>query len=71
MNNRDRMRQLCAIAGSQQIAADMIAELTMRPCSVESVKSWTCDAGTSRARTCHDWAVLALETKLKTLKKIV
>jgi hypothetical protein len=70
LDNRERMRELCELAGSQTKAAEMIAEQTMRPCSVESVKSWTCTLGTSRARTCQDWAVLALETRLKVLKKI-
>lgn len=64
------MRELCEIAGSHEKAADFIAGQTMRPCSVSAVKSWTCDENTSRARTCHDWAVLALETRLKVLGKI-
>lgn len=70
MDNRERMRQLCEIAGSYAEAAQHITEQTMRPCSREAVKSWTCDPKTSRARTCHDWAVLALETRLKVLQKI-
>lgn len=70
MDNRERMRQLCEVAGSHAEAARLIAEQTMRPCSREAVKSWTCDAGISRARTCQDWAVLALETRLKVLQKV-
>jgi len=64
------MRQLCELAGSQSEAARLIAAQTMRPCSVEAVKSWTCGAKTSRARTCHDWAILALETRLKEMEKL-
>lgn len=70
MDNRERMRHLCGVAGSQAEAARLIAEQTMRPCSVEAIKSWTCDKETSRARTCQDWAVLALETRLKVMQKM-
>ncbi|WP_230975095.1 hypothetical protein [Burkholderia stagnalis] len=69
MNNRARMRELCALAGSQSEAAKLIAKHTRRPCSVNAVKSWTCDPETARARTCHDWAVEALEKELKKLNK--
>ena len=67
--NRERMRRLCELAGSYKEAAKLIAEQTMRPCSEDSIKSWTCDSQATRARTCHDWAVLALETRLKVLGK--
>lgn len=70
MDNRERMRELCALAGSQQTAAELIAKHTRRPCGVDAVKSWTCDATASRARTCHGWAVDALEKELKKLGKI-
>lgn len=69
-DNRARMRQLCALAGSQQAAADLIAKHTRRPCSTDAVKSWTCDPDSSRARTCQSWAVKALEKELKRAGKI-
>ncbi|MGZ2747534.1 MULTISPECIES: hypothetical protein [Burkholderia] len=69
MDNRARMRALCTLAGSQGEAARLIAKQTSRPCSLNAVKSWTCDPDTSRARTCHDWAVEALEKALKKLNK--
>jgi hypothetical protein len=69
MDNRTRMRELCALAGSQGEAARLIAKQTSRPCSLNAVKSWTCDPETSRARTCHDWAVEALEKALNKLNK--
>lgn len=67
IDNRTRMRELCALAGSQSEAARLISKHTRRPCSVEAIKSWTCDPGTTRARTCHDWAVEALERELTNL----
>lgn len=70
MNNRERMRELCELAGSQGEAARLIAEQTSRPCSIEAIKSWTCDPGTTRARNCQNWAILALEARLKILKKM-
>ena len=70
MDNRERMRELCAIAGSHEAAAKLIEEQTMRPCSKDAVKSWTCDPESSRARTCQDWAILALETRLRLIRKI-
>lgn len=70
LKNRERMRELCEIAGSYEDAAELIREHTMRPCSRETIKSWTCDPEITRARTCHDWAILALETRLRYLGKI-
>ena len=69
VDNRTRMRELCALAGSQSEAARLITRHTRRPCSVEAVKSWTCDPETTRARTCHDWAVEALERELNNIPK--
>ncbi|MGY6259001.1 hypothetical protein [Caballeronia zhejiangensis] len=65
--NRDRMRALCELAGSQAEAAALIAKHTRRPCSVSAIKSWTCSPDSTRARTCHEWAVEALEKELKKL----
>jgi hypothetical protein len=65
IDNRARMRELCALAGSQAEAANLIAKHTRRPCSVNAVKSWTCAADSTRARTCHQWAIDALEKQLK------
>lgn len=69
MDNRARMHELCVLAGSQGEAARLIAKQTRRPCGLNAVKSWTCDPETSRARTCHDRAIEALEAALKKLNK--
>ncbi len=68
--NRERMRELCALAGSQAEAAQLITKHTHRPCSTDAVKSWTCDANSARARVCQDWAVEALEKELRKLRKL-
>jgi len=55
---------------TQERAAQLIAEQTMRPCSVRSVRSWLADPELPSARGCPEWAVLALETRLKLLKML-
>lgn len=70
IKNRERMRKLCGLAGSYSDAAQLISEQAIRPCSKESIKAWTCNPATTRARTCHDWAVNALEARLRFLGKI-
>jgi hypothetical protein len=65
--NRIRMKELCRIAGSYKAAAALIADQTQRPLSLDSVKAWTCNASASRARTCPDWAIRALERKLQNI----
>lgn len=68
--NRERMRELCGLAGSQAEAAQLITKDTHRPCSTDAVKSWTCDVNSARARVCQDWAVEALEKELRKLRLI-
>ena len=63
--NRAKLRNLCQTAGSYLYAAQLIAKQTQRPLSVDSIKAWTCDPATKRARSCPDWAVKALERSLK------
>lgn len=63
------MKELCAAAGSYPAAAALITEETKRPLSVDAIKSWTCDPTTKRARPCPDWAIEALQNKLRKVKK--
>lgn len=70
MDNRTKFKALCKIAGSYPKAAEMIATQTEVPLSLDTVKSWTCKETTTRARPCPDWAVNALEKRLKALNKI-
>ena len=67
--NQEKFQSLCEKANiTQGRAAELIAEQTMRPCSVRTVRAWLADPKLPSARPCPDWAVLALETKLKVLK---
>lgn len=71
MTNQAKFKKLCQDAGiTQSRAAELIAEHTMRPCSVRTVRAWLADPELSSARPCPDWAVLALESRLKFLKLI-
>lgn len=72
MTNQERFRKLCADGNAtQEEAARLIADQTMRPCSERTVRSWLASAKTGSARPCPDWAVLALETKLRALKRLL
>lgn len=69
MTNQKKFRNLCAAAGiTQEKAAELIAVQTMRPCSLRTVRAWLADPKLPSARPCPDWAILALETKLKVLQ---
>lgn len=71
MSNQEKFRSLCEQAGiTQDGAAQLISEQTMRPCSVRTVRAWLAPAELPSARPCPDWGILALETRLKILKKI-
>lgn len=60
--NRLRLRELSAQIGSYQATADLVAQHTMRPVSVDSIKSWS----TGR-RDCPDWIVKVLEDLVRTV----
>lgn len=70
MENRKKFKDLCTIAGSYPKAVEMIVAQTEVPLSLDTIKSWTCNETTTRARPCPDWAINALEKRLKALKKI-
>lgn len=71
MDNQEKFRDLCRRGDiTQDEAARLIAEQTMRPCSVRTVRAWLADPGKPSARPCPDWGILALETRLKTLKRV-
>jgi len=63
--NRMKMILLCREAGSYAAAAHLIAKQTQRPLSIDSIKAWTCNLHTKRARPCPDWAINALERSIK------
>lgn len=71
MTNRDKLLDLIAKAGiTRERAAQAIAEETKRPCSWRAVQSWVADPALKSARPCPDWAINALETRLKFLALI-
>lgn len=71
MKNKKKFSKLCELGGiTQARAAELIGEQTMRPCSARAVRSWLADADLVSSRPCPDWAVLALEARLKYLKLI-
>ncbi len=69
MTNQEKFRELCKAARiTQERAAQLIAEQTMRPCSLRTVRAWLADESLPSARPCPEWAVFALETKLKIMQ---
>jgi hypothetical protein len=72
MNNREKYLTLLSQGGVTQVeSASLIAEQTQRPCSPRTVRAWLAAPETPSARPCPDWAVEALERRLKKLKKVV
>ncbi len=71
MTNRAKLQELIAKANiTRERAAQVIAEETKRPCSWRAVQSWLADPELNSARPCPDWAINALETRLKFLSLI-
>lgn len=71
MNNQHSFRLLIEKADiTQAEAAKMIADETKRPCSVRSVRAWLAESDLQSARPCPEWAVQALESRLRALEKI-
>lgn len=67
--NQKRFMRLRLQAGiTQTEAAAYIAEHTHRPCSLRTVQAWECPWDKASARPCPEWAVAALEAKLKQKK---
>lgn len=64
-DNRQAMRYLCAKLDNYSMAAALIERQSNgRPCTIDSIKSWTCDENSTRARSCPEWAVEALKREL-------
>lgn len=67
--NREEFTKLLADGEiTQKTAATLITEQTNRSCSVRTVRSWLNDEESVNWRPCPRWAVVALETRLMTLK---
>jgi hypothetical protein len=72
MTNREKYLELLEQSGITQVeSATLIAEQTQRPCAARTVRAWLADPATLSARPCPDWAVEALERRLKKLKKVI
>jgi len=67
MNNRERFNKLLVDNGlTQADGAALICELTERPLSVRTVRSWLNDPDKPSSRPCPDWAVNALQKAIIT-----
>lgn len=72
MTNREKFLALLADAGITQVqSAELIAAQTQRPCSARTVRAWLAADDTPSSRPCPDWAVEALEKRVKKVKKVV
>ena len=49
---------------TQQRAAEIIAQESMRPCSTRTMRSWLADDDLPSSAKCPDWAVPVLEKGL-------
>jgi hypothetical protein len=71
MGNHKSLADLIQAAKiTRKEAALYIADETKRPCSLRSVQSWLANTETPSARPCPEWAVSALESRLRLLEKI-
>lgn len=71
MLHKDKLLWLIEQADiTQAQAAELIAQETKRPCSVRSVRAWLTDSKKISARPCPEWAINALESRLRFFKKI-
>ncbi|RRS01184.1 hypothetical protein EIP75_21655 [Aquabacterium soli] len=69
MSNRDRYQQLLTDHGlTQAQSAEVISKITLRPCSVRTVRAWLADSDKPSSRPCPDWAVSALLRGLAEIK---
>lgn len=72
MTNQEKYLALLAESRVSQVeSATLIAVQTQRPCSPRTVRAWLASAEVPSARHCPDWAVEALERRLKKLKKVI
>lgn len=68
MTNREKLLNMLTRAGiTRERAAQAIAEETKRPCSWRAVQSWVADPALKSARACPDWAINALDARLRFL----
>lgn len=71
MTNREKLLDLMSRAGiTRERAAQAIAEETKRPCSWRAIQAWVANPALKSARTCPDWAINALEARLRFLHLI-
>lgn len=70
MDNRKHFNKLLADNGlTQADGAALICDLTQRPLSVRTVRSWLNDPEKPSSRPCPDWAVDALKKAINKAKK--
>ncbi len=65
MNNRERLKLLLYENGITQVgAARLIEEITHRPCSARSVRTWVNNPDKPSSRACPDWVIDVLKIAL-------
>lgn len=72
MENRTRYLQLLKAYGiTQAKSAELVAAVTLRPCSARTVRSWVNDPEKPSSSPCPDWAVAALEKAIDYMQRAV
>jgi len=72
MSNQKKFRELLASGGyTQKMAADIISDETKKIVSQRTIRAWLTPEDKPSSRPCPDWAVFALEKKLRRLRKII
>jgi len=70
MSNQKKFRELLASGGyTQKMAAEIIGAETKKIVSPRTIRAWLTPEDKPSARPCPDWAVFALEKKLRRLRK--
>ena len=71
MSNRERLKLLLEESGITQLrASELITGRTTVPCSVRSVRAWLAEPDKASARTCPDWAILALTAAIQSKRAL-
>lgn len=72
MTNKGNREKLIELIDSHEITRKQVANFieleTKRPCSWRAVQSWLADPDKVSARSCPDWAIVALQSALRKWK---
>lgn len=66
IDKQKKFRAILETYGLSQIkSAELLEELTSRPCSARTVRSWLTDPENKSARPCPQWAIDMLEKNIQ------